>query len=74
MANGKHVVPRPHGEWAVRNTGAARASKTFNTQAAAIAYGRDAARKDGVELYVHRVDGTIRERNSYGKDPHPPKG
>lgn len=74
MANGKHVVSRPRGGWAVRNTGAAKASKIFDTQDAAIKYGRSAARKDGVELYVHRTDGTIGERSSYGKDPHPPKG
>lgn len=74
MANGKHVVPRANGGWAVRNTGAAKATRVFDTQAAAITFGRNAARKDGVEFYVHRQDGTIRERGSYGRDPHPPKG
>lgn len=73
MANGKHVVPNPKG-WAVRSAGASRAAKTFATQEAAIKYGTSAARKDGVELYVHRKDGTIRDRSSFGKDPHPPKG
>ncbi len=74
MGKGKHVVPRPNGEWAVRNTGAARATKVFDTQAEAIRFGRDAARRDRVEFYVHRRDGTIRERDSYGADPNPPKG
>ncbi|WP_436355503.1 DUF2188 domain-containing protein [Brevundimonas sp. CEF1] len=74
MAVGKHVVPRANGEWAVRNSGATRATKVFDTQAAAIKFGRNAAKKDGVEFYVHRKDGTIRERDSYGRDPHPPKG
>jgi hypothetical protein len=74
MSVGKHVVPRARGEWAVRNSGAAKATRVFDTQAEAIRFGRDAARKDGVELYVHRRDGTIRERDSYGRDPHPPKG
>ena len=36
--------------------------------------GRTAAKKDGVEHLVHKKDGTVGARNSYGKDPHPPKG
>lgn len=74
MAEGKHVVPRPHGEWAVRNSGAAKATKVFDTQAEAIKFGRSAARKEGVEFYVHRRDGTIGQRDSYRDDPSPPKG
>ena len=74
MAAGKHVVPRPKGEWAVRTSGASKASRVFSTQAEAIQFGRSAAQKERTELYVHRKDGTIRERNSYGKDPFPPKG
>lgn len=74
MAANKHVVPRPNGEWAVRNSGASKATKVFETQADAIKFGRSAARKDGVEFYVHRKDGTIRERDSYGRDTMPPKG
>jgi hypothetical protein len=67
-----HVVPRDDG-WAVTKEGAARASKTFERQADAIKYAREQARKDSSELFVHRQDGTIRERSSYGNDPCPPK-
>jgi adenine/guanine phosphoribosyltransferase-like PRPP-binding protein len=74
MAANKHVVPRPNGEWAVRSSGAAKATRVFGTQADAIKFGRSAARKDGVEFYVHRKDGTIRERDSYGRDPVASKG
>lgn len=74
MAANKHVVPRPNGEWAVRSSGAAKATKVFDTQAAAIKFGRDAARRDGVEFYVHRKDGTIRDRDSYGRDPVSSRG
>ncbi len=70
----QHVVPGANGGWAVRQAGASRASKTFDTQDAAIQYARDRARREHAELYVHRKDGTIRDRNSYGSDPHPPKG
>jgi hypothetical protein len=27
----------------------------------------------GSELLIHGQNGQIRERNSYGNDPHPPK-
>ncbi|MEY4808923.1 MAG: DUF2188 domain-containing protein [Cyanobacteriota bacterium] len=69
---GTHVVPRDNG-WAVRKEGASRASKIFTTQADAVKYARELAQKEKAELYVHRRDGTIRERDSYGNDPFPPK-
>ncbi len=70
--NTRHVVPRQDG-WAVKKGGATRASKVFDTQASAIQYARDRARKESAELYVHRRDGTIRQRDSYGNGPHPPR-
>lgn len=69
----KHVVPSSSGGWAVRNAGAVRASRIFDTQAEAVKFGRDAAKKVQAEFYVHGRDGTIKERNSYGRDPFPPK-
>ncbi len=69
----KHVVPSTSGGWAVKNAGSSRASKVFTTQAAAATYARGAAKKAGTELFVHGKDGTIKERNTYGKDPFPPK-
>ena len=74
MSNkGQHVVPTG-GKWSVRSTGAARASRIYETQGEAIESARDKARKGGTELYIHGRDGRIRERNSYGRDPLPPKG
>jgi hypothetical protein len=70
---GQHVVPR-NGKWTVRKAGAARASGTFETQKEAIEAGRKIAQNQGTELYIHGRNGRIRERNSYGNDPHPPKG
>jgi UDP-N-acetylenolpyruvoylglucosamine reductase len=69
----KHVVPGTTGGWAVKNAGASRASKVFDTQAEAVKYGRAAAKKTHSELFVHGRDGTIKERNSYGSDPFPPR-
>lgn len=62
--NGRHVVPRSGG-WAVRRTGATRASRVFDSKAKAVEYGRNLARKERGELYVHRSDGTIQSRDSY---------
>jgi hypothetical protein len=69
----KHVAPNPSGGWSVRNSGAIRASRTFDTQDQAITYAREAAKKVGTELYIHGRDGTIKNKNSYGNDPNPPK-
>lgn len=69
----KHVVPKSGGGWSVKNSGATRASKNFDTQAEAVQYGRTAAKREHSELYIHRRDGTIQNKNSYGNDPIPPK-
>jgi hypothetical protein len=69
----KHVVPSPAGGWAVKNAGAARATRTFDTLAEAVKFGRIAAKKMHAELYVHGKDGTIKTKNSYGNDSFPPK-
>ena len=70
---GQHVVPSG-GKWSVRAAGASRASRTFETQQQAIDSAREKARREGTELYIHGRDGRIRERSSFGNDPHPPKG
>ena len=70
---GQHIVPN-RGGWSVKRAGAPKATSTHATQAEAIEVGTRIARNQGTELYVHGRDGRIRERNSYGKDPHPPKG
>jgi len=69
----KHVVPSGTGGWAVKNSGATRASRTFETQQQAVTYARDAAKKVGTELYIHGRDGSIKDKRSYGNDPLPPR-
>lgn len=69
----KHVVPTGTGGWAVKNSGATRASRTFETQQQAVTYAKDAAKKVGTELYIHGRDGTIKDKRSYGNDPMPPR-
>ncbi|HEU4993651.1 MAG TPA: DUF2188 domain-containing protein [Gemmatimonadaceae bacterium] len=39
----------------------------------AVEAGREIARKLEVEHTIHRADGVISEKNSYGDDPYPPK-
>lgn len=39
----------------------------------AVAAGREIARKLEVEHTIHRADGEISEKNSYGNDPNPPR-
>lgn len=51
-----------------------RASKICNTQAEAKQIAIDIAKNQGLEMIVHGVDGKIREANSYGNDPFPPRG
>lgn len=70
----QHVVQSSNGKWSVRRAGASKASRTFDTQKEATQYGQRIARNSKSELFIHGRDGLIRERNSYGNDPHPPKG
>ena len=69
----QHVVPLGNG-WAVKAEGAGRATEITSKQSDAISVARDIAKNNNSELIVHGKDGKIRERNSYGNDPHPPKG
>ena len=72
---GTPVHTEPHeGGWANRREGADRVSKIFDTKQDAQEAGRTTARREGVEHIIHKKDGTIGERNSYGNDPNPPKG
>jgi hypothetical protein len=64
--NSRHVVPSPSG-WSVVKAGASRASRTFEKQSEAISYGKEQAKKNNGDLYVHRKSGTIRDRTSYKK-------
>ena len=71
----KNVHTVPHGdEWANVREGSERASSVHGTQAEAIERGREIAKNAGVEHLIHATNGQIRERNSYGNDPYPPKG
>lgn len=68
-----HTVKRGSG-WGNLKAGATRESKVYKTKAAAQAAGRKTAISQKAEHVIHNMNGRIGERNSYGNDPHPPKG
>ncbi len=61
-------------KWAVKLQGNSKASKVFNTKEPAVKYATDRAKEEKSELIVKRQDGSIQYKNTYGDDPHPPKG
>jgi hypothetical protein len=69
----QHVVP--HGDaWAVRGEGNSRVTSTHRTQNEAIDAARRIASNQGSEVVIHRRNGRIRDKDSHGHDPFPPRG
>lgn len=73
MPKNQHVVPGENG-WGVRGEGNQRLTSVHDTQREAISTARSIARNQHSEILIHGRDGQIRARDSYGKDPYPPKG
>lgn len=73
MSKNQHVVPHA-GQWAVRGEGNQKVTVIVDHQYQAIDIAREIAINQGSELLIHGRHGQIRERNSYGNDPFPPKG
>ena len=69
---GQHVVKRPNG-WAVRGSGNNRDTARTDTQKEAIDLARQIAINQRDEVVIHRPDGKIRDKDSYGNDPFPPR-
>ncbi len=74
MGKNQHVTPHPDGGWQVKGVGNEKATVRTDTQAKAIEKGREIAKNQGTELVIHRPNGQIRDKDSHGKDPYPPKG
>ena len=74
MGKNQHVTRHPAGGWQVKGAGNERATVRTDTQAEAITIATDIARNQQSELLIRGANGQIRERNSYGNDPYPPKG
>ncbi|MFJ8967032.1 DUF2188 domain-containing protein [Lentzea sp. NPDC102401] len=75
--NERHVVPNnERGGWDVVAPGSSRASSHHDTQADAIARGREiVGNAGGGELRIHGRDGHIRDSDTIapGNDPNPPR-
>lgn len=70
---GVHTVPSegPRPGWWNKVNG--KVVSRHPNKALAVAAGREIALGLRVEHSIHRVDGKITEKNSYGNDPNPPK-
>lgn len=73
MRKNQHVVPH-NGEWAVKGEGNGKATVVVETQKEAIEIAREISINQSSELFIHNRKGQIRERDSHGHDPYPPKG
>lgn len=73
MGKNQHVVPH-NGRWGIKGEGNTKLTSTFETQVEAIAKAREISRNQQSELFIHGADGRIRERDSHGNDPCPPRG
>jgi hypothetical protein len=68
-----HVTHRKDGDWAVIREGDKRASSLHKTQERAIKAGTPLAKASKAELVIHDRKNKIRDKDSYGNDPNPPK-
>jgi hypothetical protein len=67
-----HIVPAGN-KWAVKTEGAAKPISTHLTQQTAAEAGKKVAQHNQSELVIHRPNGQIRDKDSYGNDRVPPK-
>lgn len=74
MGKNQHVTPHPNGGWQVKGAGNSKATVRTNTQAEAQTIARGIAQNQKSEVIIHRPNGQIRAKDSYGNDPFPPKG
>jgi len=69
MGKNQHVTPHSAGGWQVKGSGNSRATARTNTQTDAVNIARSIAINQHSEVVIHRSNGQIRDKNSYGNDP-----
>lgn len=74
MGKNQHVTPHSNGGWQVKGAGNVKATARTSTQSDAIDIARSIAINQKSEVVIHRPNGQIRDKNSCGNDPFPPKG
>lgn len=72
MGRNVHVVPQGD-RWVVREEGREAPLSMHRTQRDAVGAAEPIARWNRSDVVIHRPDGTIRDRDSYGSDPIPPR-
>lgn len=72
MGKNQHVVKTDRG-WGVKGAGNSCLTSTHKTQKQAINSAREIAKNQKSEVVIHGRDGKIRDKDSYGPDPCPPK-
>lgn len=68
-----HVV-KYQKSWVVKQEKSSQPLSRHHTQENAIERASGIARSNNLEVFIHDRHGRIRERNSFGNDPFPPKG
>lgn len=68
----QHVVPNGK-KWSVKGAGNKKSTKTVDTQKEAIEIAKQIAKNQKTEVVIHGKNGKIRDKDSYGNDPNPPK-
>jgi hypothetical protein len=68
----QHVVPLGKG-WAVKGEGNSKYTVITEKKADATKIARNIAKNSNSEIIIHGKDGRIQDKDSYGKDPNPPK-
>jgi hypothetical protein len=68
-----HVTPRSGGGWSVQRSGASRASSVHDTPGGRCRRGETARPTGRGGVNLHGRNGQVREKDSFGNDPHPPQ-
>jgi len=68
-----HITKRSDGSWNVVQAGTGLNYGSFRRQSDAIDSGRPIARMMNAELVIHDRNNRIRDKDSYGNDPFPPR-
>ena len=68
-----HVAKHQEGGWKVQREKADKASSIHKTQSDAIDQAQRTGKREKVEVVIHDRQGRIRDKDSYGNDPNPPK-
>lgn len=73
MAYKEYHLTKNGSEWKVKEANAERAVRTFDTKNEALQFAKTLAQNQQAELVIHKENGKIQDKRSYGNDPCPPK-